>query len=154
MAMKMMKAVSLENELDRPILCPECEGVMVYRGLGEYRCEECGGISYDNYGKVRNYLEKHGGANVGEISDETGVSHKAIREMIKENRFEVIESRAGYIVCEMCGVDIKSGRLCHKCEELYHKQVEEQTRAERKKGKGYADGQTGEEGSKRYTRQR
>lgn len=57
MAMKMMKAVSLENELDRPILCPECEGVMVYRGLGEYRCEECGGISYDNYGKVRNYLK-------------------------------------------------------------------------------------------------
>ncbi|MDE7285770.1 MAG: hypothetical protein K2N55_02845, partial [Lachnospiraceae bacterium] len=74
------------NELHRPTLCQKCEGVLVYRGIGEYICEECGAVEYDDYGKVRNYLERHRGANVAEISDMTGVSHKAIRDMIKEKR--------------------------------------------------------------------
>ena len=85
---------------------------MVYKGLGEYQCEECGQMDYDDYGKVRNYLEHHRGANVAEISDATGVTHKSIRDMIKENRFEVVENRGGYLRCEMCGANINSGRLC------------------------------------------
>ena len=85
------------NELRRPTLCQKCEGVLVYRGIGEYICEECGAVEYDDYGKVRNYLERHRGANVAEISDMTGVSHKAIRDMIKEKRFEIIDNKGGYL---------------------------------------------------------
>ena len=32
------------NELRRPTLCQKCEGVLVYRGIGEYICEECGAV--------------------------------------------------------------------------------------------------------------
>lgn len=49
---------------------------------------------------------------MAEISSQTGVSHKAIRDMIKENRFELVESKGGYLRCEICGENIRSGRLC------------------------------------------
>lgn len=143
------------NDLHRPTLCQKCEGVLVYQGIGEYICEECGAAEYDDYGKVRNYLEKHRGANVAEISDYTGVSHKAIRDMIKEKRFEIIDNKGGYLRCEMCGEKINSGRMCPKCEEKYHRQVEERARAERNKGlSGYGESSHSERGSKRYTRDR
>ena len=132
------------------LLCQKCEGVLVYRGIGEYICEECGAVEYDDYGKVRNYLERHRGANVAEISDMTGVSHKAIRDMIKEKRFEIIDNKGGYLRCEVCGEKINS-----KCEEKYHRQVEEQARAERNKGlSGFGESSSSERGSKRYTRER
>lgn len=156
MAEKMRKKL-LQTELERPTLCMECGGVLVYKGLGEYQCEECGAFEYDDYGKVRNYLEKHRGANVAEISVATDVSHKAIREMIKERRFEIIDNRGGYLRCEICGESITSGRLCSKCEESYHRDVEAKAREDRKKGMtmtGYGEAATGERGSKRFTRER
>lgn len=144
------------EEYNRPTYCAKCEGVLVYKGLGEYECENCGESEFDDYGKVRNYLDEHRGANVAEISDATGVSHKSIREMIKENRFEVVDSYGGYIRCEMCGANIKSGRLCSKCELLYHRQLEDEARASRKtSGKqGVGMAMQGESGSKRFTRER
>ncbi len=149
-----LKKLSLD-ELHRPAYCNTCKGVMVYKGLGEYQCEDCGEFEYDDYGKVRNYLDEHRGANVAEISDATGVSHKAIRDMIKDNRFEVINNAGGYIRCEMCGVNINSGRLCSKCEMLYHRQLEEEARASRKAAiSGGSAGGKGESGSKRFTRER
>ena len=128
-----MRAFVLTGELKRPIICEKCGGILVYAGLGEYRCEECKTSEFDDYGKVRTYLEKHRGANVTEISDETGVSHKSIRDMVKENRFEVIESRSGYLKCEVCGTDIRSGRLCRNCEQTYHREVEQAARNERQR---------------------
>ena len=144
--------------------------MLVYKGLGEYRCEECGESEYDDYGKVRSYLEKHKGANVSrsylekhkganvsDISIETGVSRKSIRQMVKENRFEVIENRGGFLKCEMCGIAIKSGHFCPKCEEAFHRNVETEARNERQRNMamaGYGKERTGDDGSKRYTRER
>lgn len=137
----------------RPVVCSACQGILVYKGIGEYQCEVCGEFEYDEYGKVRNYLDKHRGANVAQISLETGVDQKAIREMVKENRFEVIDNPGGYIRCEMCGVDIKSGRYCPKCEVAYHRKLEEQAREANKKNfSGYGDAIQGEQGSIRFTR--
>lgn len=151
---RMLKRLALD-EYHRPTVCSECSGIMVYKGIGEYQCEDCKALAYDDYGKVRNYLESHKGANVAAISEDTGVSHKAIREMIKENRFEIIDNRGGYIRCEMCGESIKSGRLCSKCEILYHRQLEDEARAKRKAGiSGGSAGVAGESGSKRFTRER
>lgn len=144
------------DEIHRPTFCNVCKGVLVYKGLGEYQCEECEATEYDDYGKVRNYLDHHRGANVAEISDATGVSHKSIRDMIKDSRFEIINNKGGYIRCEMCGENINSGRLCSKCEMLYHRKLEEEARSNRKTPmmKGTETGMHGESGSKRFTRER
>lgn len=149
---KVRNMISLEM-LHRPTLCKACGGILVYKGIGEYLCEDCGEQELDDYGKVRNYLEQHRGANAAEISEMTGVSHKAIREMIKDNRFEVIDTRGGYIQCEICGVSIKSGRLCPKCETAYNRRVEEEARMRRNENlTAYGTGIRGKSGSKRFTR--
>lgn len=148
-----IKKILMPGGYEKPTLCAKCGGVLVYKGLGEYQCEECEELEYDDYGKVRNYLDKHRGANVAQISEDTGVTHKVIREMIKENRFEVIDNPGGYIRCEMCGVDIKSGRLCPACEVVFHRKMEDKVRNEKKKNlAGYGDTLQGEEGSIRFTR--
>ena len=50
------------DEYNRPKTCEKCDGVMVFMGVGEYQCEDCGAIAYDDYGKVRLYIEGHRGA--------------------------------------------------------------------------------------------
>lgn len=152
---RMMKRLLLDN-YSYPTFCKECGGVMVYKGIGEYQCEDCAELAYDDYGKVRNYLECHKGANVAEISEHTGVSHKSIRDMIKDNRFEIINNRGGYLRCERCGVNINSGRYCKECEADYHRELEAEARLRRTSSieGGSATGSKGDEGSKRFTRER
>lgn len=144
-------------ELDiynRPQECPECGGVMVFRGCGEYRCEKCRYVDYDDYGKVRNYVEKHNGVTAAQAAEATGVKQKTIRTMLKESRLEIAEGSNTYLKCEMCGTNIRSGRVCPKCEVEFNRKMEAQLRQRHDKAiAGFGAGRIGgEEGSKRFTR--
>lgn len=118
----------LAEDFSRPGLCPECEGVMVFQGLGQYKCEKCGYQEYDDYGKARNYIEENPGANVTMIAEQTGVSRRSINNMVKEGRFEITKESKTFLLCEMCGTNIRSGRVCKNCEAAYHKAFEEDVR--------------------------
>ncbi len=144
------------NTYNRPTYCNECGGVMVFKGLGEYHCENCGFIDFDDYGKVREYVEKHTGANAAEAAKATGVSQKAIRDMLKEGKLEIAQNSALFLRCEICGGAIRSGRFCPKCESAYHKDLEEMARKSRHRDDtfGYStERRKGEDGSKRFTRE-
>jgi len=135
------KEFSEINTYNRPTYCSECGGVMEFKGLGEYHCEKCGFIDYDDYGKARNYVEQHRGANAAEVARATVVSQKAIRDML--------------LKCEICGSKISSGRYCPKCEMNYHHDLEEMARKARHHGDtfGYStERRKGEDGAKRFTR--
>ena len=69
-----------------PNICAECGGEMVYKGVGEYQCEQCKAVVYDDYGKVRLYVEQHPGATISETEAATGVPHKVIRQLLREER--------------------------------------------------------------------
>ncbi len=141
------------DDFHRPTECKDCGGIMIYQGVGEYQCEDCGKKDYDDYGKVRNYLERFRGATVAQVSANTGISHKKIRDMVKENRFEVIDDQMGYLKCEICGVNIKSGRFCSNCEMAYHRSKEAEERARRKGAiEGGSVMVSEATGSKRFTR--
>lgn len=137
-----------------PRACEKCGGVMIFKGIGEYQCESCGEIAYDDYGKVRRYIEEHRGANLSEIQAGTGVNHKTIRQMVRESRFEVAEGSKTFISCESCGQTIRSGRLCPSCEAKYHRGLEEEQRQLKKKNmKGFsAETPKGESGERRFMR--
>lgn len=141
---------------ERLYMCDECQGAMVYKGVGEYQCERCGKLAYDDYGKVRNYIEKHQGATAAMASRATGVSQRKIREMIKESRLEIAPTSKMFLRCEICGTSLRAGRLCPQCEANYHRGLAEQTKAEHKKNfAGYSmEKPVGEEGAKRFTRDR
>lgn len=136
-----------------PKICKECGGVMIFKGVGEYECEDCGHIEYDDYGKVRLYLESHKGATAGQIEQETGVSQKSIRQMLKESRLQVAEGSRMFLRCEICGKDIRSGRFCPECEVKAHRNFEDQQR-KAKKMQGVGMGESGEEGQRRFMRNR
>ena len=141
-----------EEDYNRPLLCSKCGGVMVFRGVGEYRCADCKSVDYDDYGKVRRYLEEHPGANTAEVSSNTGVSQKSIRQMLKESRLEIADSSSVFMKCERCGISIRSGRMCPKCEMAYHRDGEAQLR-KKKKMEGFGKAMEEEEGQKRFQRQ-
>ncbi|MCL2255130.1 MAG: hypothetical protein FWC09_11875 [Lachnospiraceae bacterium] len=147
------RLISLQ-EVNRPITCEECKGLMVFQGLGQYKCEDCGLKDHDDYGKVRNYIESNPGVNVYQIAEATGVTRKSINNMVREQRFEIAKDSKTFIMCEMCGAKIRSGRACKNCEAAYHKQFEEDTRKINIKGGfGKAERSSDAEGSKRFKRE-
>ena len=144
------------SQLNRPTYCEKCNGVMVFKGVGEYKCEDCGYVDYDDYGKVRNYIEKHAGATSAQVSAATGVSQKSIRDMLREERLEIAANSAVFLKCEICGASIRFGRFCAKCETAYHRRVEEKARSGRNLNMaGFStERPKGEDGAKRFTRDR
>ena len=150
------KEFSEINTYNRPTYCSECGGVMVFKGLGEYQCEKCGFLEYDDYGKARNYVEKHMGANAAEVAKATGVPQKSIRDMLKEGKLEIAKDSVIFLKCEICGAKISSGKYCPKGEMNYLHAVVELARMARHHGDtfGYStERRKGEDGAKRFTRE-
>lgn len=112
----------------RPIRCEVCGGIMVFKGVGEYHCEDCRHVEYDDYGKTRLYIEKHRGANAAQVEAATGVSQKTIRQMLKDNKLEISPDSNVFLKCEICGTSIQSGKMCLKCETSFHRKIEEEQR--------------------------
>lgn len=145
--------IGLLDDYHVPRVCVECGGVMIFKGVGEYHCEKCGMVAYDDYGKVRLYLEKKPGANAVEVEKETGVAQKTIRQMLKESRLQVAEGSQTFLRCEVCGKDIRSGRFCSECEKKVHHTLEEQQRRLSNLSlQGFGMSSSGEEGQKRFRR--
>lgn len=95
--------------------CPKCGTNMVYAFGEVYECPNCGDKEYTDFGKIREYLEKHGPQNAVTIADATGVSVKVIQKFLYQGRIEIPDGSDSYIKCQMCGADIRYGRLCPEC---------------------------------------
>ncbi len=134
----------------RPTQCTVCGGSLIYKGIGEYQCSECYSLEYDDYGKVRLYIELHNGATSAEIAEATGVTQQKIRQMLKEERLEVTPDSVAFLHCEMCGIDIRSGRYCAACETKIRKDAATESRNSKIQGFGHA--QRGEDGERRFMR--
>lgn len=145
--------IQMEDSYNIPRVCGKCGGVLVFKGVGEYRCEDCGNVEYDDYGKVRMYIEEHRGATAAQIESAIGVSQKSIRRMLKEGRLEVTADSRTFLRCEECGKLIRSGMYCPECETKIHRSIEAEQRAQNKKSiQGMGLAPKGEEGQKRFMR--
>ncbi len=147
------KRILLKDEYHIPRVCKECGGVMIFKGVGEYHCEECGAVAYDDYGKVRLYIEGHKGATAAQIEGAIGVSQRTIRQLLKEGRIEVTQDSKVFMYCEICRKQIRSGRLCPECEVKAHRALENEERSKRiKEMQGYGKGMEGDDGQRRFMR--
>jgi len=106
-----IKAI-LENH---PVKCSKCGSPVYYKGSGKYICSSCENIEYDEFGKVKKYLDEHGISTMGIISEETGVPIKHLNLMLREGRVEIPDGSKFYIKCEVCGCSIRYGRFCPDC---------------------------------------
>lgn len=147
------RLLMMPEVINIPRVCEKCGGVMVFQGLGEYKCEKCGELAFDDYGKVRTYIESHRGANAAEIESAVGVSQKSIRQLLREGRLEIAEGSKSFLRCELCGNSIRSGRFCPECEIKVHRNLEAKQREQQQRDmQGTSINQKSDEGHKRFTR--
>ena len=95
--------------------CSKCGTMMKYLALGEFRCPACGNEEMDDYGKIRKYLDAHGTASAAEIETATGVRRSVINDYLKKGRLEITDGSSVFLKCEICGRDIRFGRVCQNC---------------------------------------
>lgn len=98
-----------------PKICSKCGGKYTFMGAGRYVCEACGEEKYDDFGKVRAYVDEHGATPGIVISEATGVSLTKINTFLRQGRMEIPDGSGGYIHCERCGEPIRYGRYCPSC---------------------------------------
>ena len=146
------------HDYHTPEKCEKCGAPLAYKGIGEYRCERCGHLMYDDYGIVRNYLEINPGATSGMVTRATGVKESEIKNMLREEKLEIREDSRTFLQCEACGKPITSGRYCESCSKLAvaaAKKKKEKEALEEKKEHVFGvstDYTVGEEGRKRFLR--
>ncbi len=101
--------------------CAKCGGTNISNSLGMRVCQNCGFEEPDDFGKVREYIEKNGSVPAMEISRATGVPMRRITEYLRLGKLEIPEGSDVFIHCQMCGVNLRYGRYCPKCaSELCH----------------------------------
>ena len=142
------------RDLHKPINCERCGNKVLYKGVGEYECAECGFIMFDDYGKVRNYLETHKGATQGQVAAATGVSTNTIRQLLRDDRLEVAPNSAVFLSCDVCGTPIRSGRFCPACASRRSQLAEQSLRSPSagKSMRGFGNVSSGAEGARRFSR--
>lgn len=99
----------------RPIFCKKCGGKLFYQAGGVYQCQDCESEEYDDFGRIKMFLEEHGPAPATEIEEETGVPLEIINLFLRHGRLEILEGSKFYIKCEKCGCALRYGRFCLDC---------------------------------------
>ncbi len=92
--------------------CSRCGRIFAYQGKNI--CSKCIEKMEQDFVIVRKYVQKHAGAGIKEIEENTGVDEQTIIQFMREGRL-VSESVANILKCDNCGSSIKEGRYCEKC---------------------------------------
>lgn len=99
----------------KPIACEKCGDKLFYKGGGAFQCQQCEHMMYDDFGKVKLFLEQNGPSASIVIAEATGVSLHLIESMLRDGKLEIPEGSKYYLGCEKCGCSIRYGRLCPQC---------------------------------------
>ncbi|MGG1312905.1 MULTISPECIES: TIGR03826 family flagellar region protein [Cohnella] len=101
--------------------CPRC-GKLFARHFRDI-CPSCVKVIEKEYEACAEYLRKHRGATITELSDATGVTIRQITKFIKEGRISLYNAPNMSYPCEVCGVLIREGNMCDNCRTRLSKQV-------------------------------
>ena len=120
------------------VKCEICGGKMVPIKSGRYRCDTCGNIAVDDFGKIKDFLELNGPTPITVIAMATGVETDVIELYLKKGKVEVTEGSKWYLECEKCGCSIRYGRYCPDCARqlaggirtVFHEEVGEKPKIE------------------------
>jgi uncharacterized protein len=113
-----------------PELCPECSEIFMEEP--EQKMTQEADIFADGrsslslrplvkeeeakYEQIKDYILAHPKATVAQIAQENDVTPSKLFEWIREERLEFSDDcEYAWFRCEMCGIKIKSGRLCSSC---------------------------------------
>lgn len=101
-----------------PVECEYCGGEVSEESIGVYRCMSCGRENYDDFHKIRNYLDRVGPRPAMVIARSTGVPVRTIEYFFREEYLEIPKNVNIRVACEKCGAPIRTGVLCENCKRL------------------------------------
>lgn len=87
---KIIKADTRSNALrvnKIPLQCEYCGGGLQQSLIGVYQCQRCGREYYDDFKKIRDFLENNGPATAMDISRYTGVSMATIKAYFSKDKY-------------------------------------------------------------------
>lgn len=96
--------------------CKKCNALFNYYS-GYPLCPKCKVEDEREFRKVRDYIKSNPGVNIEEVSNVLEISRQQIIRYVKEERLEIYEQSSVFLICEMCGCNIRTGRYCSKCKE-------------------------------------
>lgn len=95
--------------------CKKCGGNVLPVKDGEYKCESCGEIYLDDYGKVKKFLEDNKNVTMQDIIQHTGVPRKMVKSFLGECKLEIKQPSSAYVRCSVCGAMLTCGSICNRC---------------------------------------
>lgn len=104
---------------DIPQRCTQCGSTrLYYQGLGKYECKACKNVELDDYGKIRDYIDRNGDTPAAILVIDLGIPKEIVDFYVKDGALEVVvdESRINTLTCAKCGCTILSGRYCFACQ--------------------------------------
>ena len=94
--------------------CRKCGRIFNY-AMGPIICPQCREAQEAKFKEVKEYIQKHPGCGMQEVSRECDVETSQIQQWLREERLEFASDSMITLNCESCGTPIRSGRYCDKC---------------------------------------
>lgn len=108
--------------------CKTCGKIFNYLGASTPYCPSCMKKLEERFTVCKQYILDNPGANIQQVSDETEVSIRTIKQWVREERLAFAEGSVVGIECESCGANILTGRYCDKCKSQLNNSIREITK--------------------------
>lgn len=100
--------------------CEKCGKIFNY--IGRNICPECMEEVEKEFEVVRNYIKKHPGCNLQDVTQNTEVATDKVLSFLREGRITGgLESAE--LKCSSCGKTIPYGKLCQQCQTDMGKEI-------------------------------
>ncbi|QHQ63544.1 MerR family transcriptional regulator [Anaerocolumna sedimenticola] len=95
--------------------CKRCGKMFLFTGVGKCICAACKAEDEAEFEIVKDYIYENLSATIMQVSKETGVKIARIKSYLKDGRLVIPDGSVIFLNCEICGTNIKFGRLCREC---------------------------------------
>lgn len=95
--------------------CLRCGKMFLYAGVGKCICLKCNKEDEEQFNCVKDYIYEHPSATIREVAENTDVRVARIKAYLKEGRLIISDDSALFLNCEICGAQLKYGRVCRNC---------------------------------------
>lgn len=94
--------------------CKRCGELFLYNG-SRLICHNCVEEEEKEFEIVKQYLWDHHNASLRQVVEHTGVKEDRVLKYLREGRIALGDGSDIRLECELCGAEIKYGRICGKC---------------------------------------
>lgn len=103
------------NKIGGLQVCLRCGNMFLYSGIGKCICDDCKKEDEIDFNTVKEYIYNNPSATIMETSQATSVRVTRIKAYLRDGRLLIPDGSPIFLNCELCGANIKFGRVCRQC---------------------------------------